>query len=141
MPKVLTVRGSDGLVAIHEPSADLANPMSNVENIYFHSALDYLTVVKTVSISATVPAIRAGKGFLTLFQHGMGRPCLLMARRSDTGEAICGTTLVWTGGHVQYWAAISICSDDVNVYAYYMALQNASVTIPLEIAVLSNPLF
>lgn len=141
MPKVLTARGSDGLVAIHEPGADLNNPMSNVENIYFHSALDYLTVVRTVNTTVTVPAITIGKGFITLFQHGMGRPCLLMARRTDTNEAICGTSLAWTGGHVQYWASIAICADDVNVYAYYMAMQNASVTIPVEIAVLGNPLF
>jgi hypothetical protein len=142
MPKVLTARGSDGLAAIHEPGADLENPLGNIKNIYFHSNLDYLTVNRIINTTVRVPAFSRGTvGLINLFAHGMGRPCLLMARRSDTGENLGGSCLVYYGGSVSYFTQISVCADSVNVYAYYGGLYCPGVSIPVEIAVLDNPLF
>lgn len=140
MSKVLTARSTDGLVAIHEPGADLDNPLSNLENIYFHSNLDYLTAIKMETVTVNIPAIGFnGKGMLNLFSHPLGRPAILMARRTDTGEAVTGTTVVWSGNYIRNWNAITLGSDAHNVYAYYFGFQSPAVSLQVEIVVLSNP--
>lgn len=141
MPKVLTARGSDGVVAIHEPGANIDSPLSNIGNIYFHSSLDYLTVNHVINTTIYVPPFTGGTvGFIAVAAHGMGRPCLLMARRTDTGQAIAGDCLVHVGGGLSNWCTIAACANASYIYFYYAGLRCPGVYVPVEIAVLRNPL-
>lgn len=141
MPKILTAQGIEGIVAIHEPGANLANPLSDIRSIYFHSSLDYLTVNHIIQTSIYVPPFVGGTvGFINLGPHGMGRACLLMSRRTDTGQAIAGDCLVHVGGGLSNWCTIAACADATNIYFYYAGLRCPGVTVPVEIAVLRNPL-
>lgn len=140
MAKTLTARGTDGVVAIHEPGADLNNPLSNLQNIYFHSALDYLNVVRVVNATVDLPAVSSGITTLyNLFSHGMGRPCLLIARRTDTGQTLLGSTPVASSG--SSFGVIAMCADSANVMLVFAGNYCYAQSIPLEIFVLDNPLF
>ena len=93
MAKTLTARGSDGRVAIHNPGANLDNPISDLGNIFFHSGLDYLTIVQTHNFTANFPAV-GGNTFNTLMPvgyHGLGYVPMVFGRRLDTGKPIVGT--------------------------------------------------
>lgn len=146
MPKTLTARGADGLVAIHEPGADLNNPLSNLGNIYFHSALDYLNIVAVVNVNLALPAYGSGaimNGMTQLhniYSHGMGRSCLVLGRRKDTQEALTGSSPVSTSSSGAN-GKIAVGSDATNVYIVFSGNYCWAQTIPLEILVFNNPLF
>lgn len=146
MAKTFTARGADGLVAIHEPGADLDNPLSNLQNIYFHSGLDYLNIVAVVNINLTLPAYGNGaimNGMTQLhniYSHGMGRACLVLGRRKDTQEALTGSSPVSTSASGAN-GKIAVGSDATNVYIVFSGNYCWAQTIPLEILVFDNPLF
>lgn len=146
MPKVFTARGSDGVVVIHEPGADIGNPLSNIDNIYFHSSLDYLNIVSVANVNLWLPQYGNGSmmngitQFHTVLSHGMGRPCLVIARRKDTQEALTGSTPVSTSGSGAN-GKIAVGSDATNVYIVFSGNYCYAQTIPLEIIIFDNPLF
>lgn len=146
MPKTLTARGADGLVAIHEPEADLNYPLSNLEKIYFHSGLDYLNIVAVVNVNLTLPAYGNGaimNGMTQLhniYYHGMGRACLVLGRRKDTQEALTGSSPVSTSSSGAN-GKIAVGSDASNVYIVFSGNYCWAQTIPIEILVFNNPLF
>ena len=101
MAKTLTARGSDGMVAIHEPGANLDNPLSNLNNIYFHSGLDYLQVVQTHTFLLTLPYSSGANTLHHLLDHGLGYRPMVLASFGD-GSPFSGSHIVQRGGYGKY---------------------------------------
>ena len=151
MPKRLTGRGTDGLVAIAEPWANLDAPLSNLGNIYFHSALEYLYIVSVFSGTLSLPERVAngrdvssayGSTIYNLGAHGLGYNPLLFGRITSTGQSLVGETLIQAAGLASL-RTITIGADASNVYAREIFL-NKDVTFPplnltYEIFIFGNP--
>lgn len=138
MPKVFTARGSDGLVAIHEPDADLNNPAQNPGKIYFHSHLNYLSL----AYERDVVINTANKGVFTLFAHGMGRPVMFLAIRQDNQDVIGGTCIVTSVN--QQITGITISSNSTNVMVRIQgsgSSPTSNLNIPVKIYIFDNPVF
>lgn len=124
MAKTLLARGSDGLVSIHEIGADYNNPLSNLGNIYFSSALSYLYIVQQVVGSRTLPtrAVSPGSGFGSLHflaNHGLGYTPMLMGTLyvEGVGGSICGTMLV-NAESGDGFQSLTLCADSSAVYLF-----------------------
>lgn len=140
MAKTFTARGTDGLVAIHEPDANLDTPVGNLEKIYFHSGLQYLSFSYYRDVSVELNHSGSGfyRGYSTLFEHGMGRPVMCLAVR-DNGDVVAGTLVLSSSNANVSFGAIS--SDDTNVYFRYALRAFGSMTLNLRVYVFDNLLF
>ena len=126
MAKTLTARGSDGMVAIHEPGANLDNPLSNLNNIYFHSDLDYLRVVQSHTLLVNLAAGPGGGAlfsrFARLVTHGLGYVPMVLAT-FGSGDPFPGTKVIQTGSSIGSssmltYRTISLCADAGSVYLH-----------------------
>jgi hypothetical protein len=151
MPKRLTAIGSSGLVAIAEPVANLGSPLSNLQNIYFHSALDYMFIVSVISGTLNLPARNAdgsdvssayGSTTYTLGTHGRGYVPLLFGANTSTGQSLVGETLIQAAGLASI-RTITIGADTNGVFAREIFLNKdvsfGAVSIPFRIFVFDNP--
>lgn len=140
MAKTFTARGSDGLVAIHEPNADLNNPVGNLHNIYFHSGLQYLSFAYSRDVSINLN--HSGSAFVrpvyTLFAHGMGRPVMCMAVR-DNGDVMAGSMILRSSNGNASFATVS--SDNTYIYLRAILRSFGSMNLNLKIYVFDNLLF
>lgn len=135
MAKVLTARGSDGLVAIHEPDADIENPVGNLNKIYFHSGLNYLSInfYKDVVINT------ATSGNFPLFAHGKNRPVMFLPIRTDTQDVMGGTCVIASGN--QTATCITFNSDNLNINYRIHGSRPVSRNVPIRVYVFDNPIF
>jgi hypothetical protein len=109
----LKARGSDGRVAIYNGSSDAPfnNPQSNIDDIKFHSDLNYPTIINTVTDSITLPS-RAADGHYnvthTLFSHGRGGyPMILAELTSPFSSTLVGSVPVYmSSGGFGRWITI-----------------------------------
>lgn len=151
MPKRLTGRGTDGLVAIAEPTANLDAPLSNLGNIYFHSALEYLYIVSVFSGTLSLPQRVAngsdvssayGSTIYNLGAHGLGYNPLLFGRITSTGQPLVGETPIQAAGLASL-RTITIGADASNIYAREIFLNKDVTFSPLsltyEIFIFGNP--
>ncbi len=140
MPKVFTARGLDGLVAIHEPDADISNPVGNLEKIYFHSNLQYLSFAfyQDVVLNLAYNGTTFNNTRHTLFAHGQGRPVMCLAVR-DNGDVVAGSMVLRSSnGNVSFGA---ISSDNNNVYFRAVLRSFGSMTLRMRVYVFDNLLF
>ena len=152
MAKTLSARGSDGRVAIHEPGANLDNPLSNLHNIHFHSDLDYLRVGQVWNGTLSIPA-GAGPGrlesqFVHITNHGLGYKPMVLGS-FGAGGAIPGTRVIQTGSlggtssGVPGYRSISLCADTASVYVHVVSYDHfvtyAAWATWVTILVLANP--
>lgn len=151
MPKRLTGRGADGLVAIAEPWANLDAPLSDLGNIYFHSALEYLYIVSVFYGTLNLPERVAngsdvssayGSTIYNLGAHGLGYNPLLFGRITSTGQSLVGETPIQAGGLASL-RTITIGADASNVYAREIFLNKdvtfSSLSLTYEIFIFGNP--
>lgn len=138
MAKTLTARGSDGLVAIHEAGANIDDPVSNLEKIYFHSHLDYLSILSMHEVT-----VRSSHfGLTELFSHNLGRPVMFIAVNKLTGDILGGTTVLYSTA--RYVSAFNLASDNNKIYASFFGVRppdgkiSLDVTLPLRIYILEN---
>lgn len=151
MPKRLTAIGTTGLVAIAEPAANLDNPLSNLGSIYFHSALDYFSIVAVLTGTLNLPQRIAngsdvssayGSTIYNLGAHGLGYNPLLFGVITNTGQSLVGETPIQAGGLASI-RTITLGADAWNVYAREIFLNKdvtfSAISVPYQIFVFSNP--
>lgn len=135
MSKRMTALGSSGLVAIAEPNADLAQPLTNLQNIYFHSDLSYLSIVAVLSGNLSMPqrifsgadaSSAYGSTIYTLGQHNLGYTPLLLGDITTTGQPLVGETILQAAGLASL-RSITLGADNNNLYAREIFL-NKDVT-------------
>ena len=138
MAKTLTARGTDGLVSIHEAGANIDDPTSNLEKIYFHSHLDYLSILSVHGVT-----VRSNQfGLTELFSHNLGRPAMYIAVNRITGDILGGTTVLYSAA--RYLSAFHLASDNNKIYASFFGSKppdgtiSLNVTLPLRIYILEN---
>jgi len=150
MSKVLTAYGTNGKVAIHEPSANLDDPISNLSNIYFHSDLDYLSITKIVNGILSLPIRYAsysesssayGSTVYSIYQHSLGYTPLIVGVRQDSKQPIVGDTLIQQGGACNL-RSILIGSDNNYLYIRELYLNKdrtfSSIDIPYTIYIFNE---
>lgn len=135
MPKVLTARGSDGLVAIHEPDANLDTPVGNLNKIYFHSALNYLSInfYRDVVIDA------ATQGVTALFAHGKSRPVMFLPIRLDTNDPMGGTCVIRAANRL--YQCITFYSDNTNICVRGHGNDTRSTPLTIRVYIFDNQVF
>ena len=151
MTKRLTAIGSTGLVAIAEPTANLDAPLSNLQNIYFHSALNYMFIVSVISGTLILPGREAsgadassayGSTIYTLGTHNLGYVPLLFGTNTSTGQSLVGETPIQAAGLASI-RTITIGADENNVFAREIFLNKdvsfGSTSIPFRIFIFDNP--
>jgi len=150
MSKVLTAYGSNGKVAIHEPYADLDNPLSDLANIYFHSDLDYLSIVGVVSGTLSLPTRYAsssdvssayGSTIYNIHTHNLGYTPLVVGSKRDSKQPIVGDTLIQQGGTCNL-RSILIGADNNYIYVRELYLNKdttfSSINIPYTIYIFNE---
>lgn len=124
MSKVLTAYGTSGLVAIHEPNADLSDPLNSQHNIYFHSDLDYLKIVNTITGVLSLPtrtysssdaSSSYGNVITNVYTHNLGYTPLVLAFNTDNNQPLVGDSLVQSGGTCNL-RSILVGADSTYVY-------------------------
>lgn len=103
MAKRLLADGPSGTVAIYEvPSlnstdnAPFSDPLNNLSRVHFHSALDYISVLYTVSSALYLPpcAVNTRRNVThTLFAHGLNYQPLVFGVLNNIAAAPVG----WLG--------------------------------------------
>lgn len=135
MSKRFTALGSSGLVAIAEPDANLSAPLQNLDKIYFHSDLTYLSVVAVLTGNLSL-ARRVADGsdvssaygdvVYTLGQHNLGYTPLLFGEIIGTQQPLVGETLIQAAGLASL-RSVTLGADNNNLYAREIFL-NKDVT-------------
>lgn len=134
MSKVLYANGNDGRVAIMEASGDINNPLGNLGNMYFHSALDYLYIRSVLSGSISLPQRDAsgsdassayGSTTYNLGYHGLGFKPMVFGYLSNA-QPIVGDCFVNAGGSASI-RTVTIGADENYIYAREIFL-NKDVT-------------
>lgn len=150
MSKILTAYGTTGKVAIHEPVADLSNPLSSLSNIYFHSDLDYLSINTIISGTLSLPtrsysgsdaSSSYGSTIYTIYNHSLGYVPLVFATKRDSLQPIVGDTLIQQGGTCNL-RSILIGADSVYIYIRELFLNKdttfSAISIPYSIFIFNE---
>lgn len=148
MPR-LFARGSDGVVCIHTGSDNVVNtPTADLSRVLFHSALEYPALVRTESVSVTLPSRALNAVTLTthtLFAHGQSStPFVLGYISSLSNVALAGTVPIdiYSGGFGRF---VTLGADVTNVLLHEYttvpntlpggALSTSSATLSMTIYV------
>jgi hypothetical protein len=125
MAKRLFANGVTGLVAIAEPNANLTTPLTNLQNIYFHSALDYLFVRQTITGSINLPfrqfndsdaSSAFGSTVYNLGAHNLGYTPLVFGYFTATGQSLVGETILQAAGTANV-RTLMLGADNNTLYA------------------------
>lgn len=140
-------RCSAGRVAIWTGSdyAPFTDPMNNLDRVKFHSLLDYVRVVKTITRTVSLPSISAaGSGqsdpgsrvaSYTLGAHGMGYTPFIVGLITVNGvrQAFTGSVLVHTVAapnatsvNDMFGRWLALGADATNVYVHEYAVQQGN---------------
>lgn len=151
MSKRLLANGNTGLVSISEPDADVANPLSNLGKIYFHSDLDYLFVRQTIVGSLALPFRQAngsdassafGSTVYNISTHNLGYTPLVFGFVTGTTQSLVGETLLQASGTANI-RTVMIGADSSVIYAREIFLNKtisfSAVTLNFTIQVLNDP--
>ena len=150
MSKVLTAYSSSGRVAIHEPTANLNNPFDNLDQIYFHSDLDYLSIISIVNGTINLPIRNAnssdassayGSTIYNVYAHNLGYTPLVVGSRRDSKQPIVGDTLVQQGGTCNL-RSILLGADNTYIYIRELFLNKdttfGAISIPYSIYIFNE---
>lgn len=151
MAKKLYANGNTGLVAICDPDADIANPLTNLEKIYFHSDLNYLYAVQIVNGSITLPyrqynssdaSSAYGSTVYTVATHNLGYTPLVFGYFSDTKQSLVGETILQASGTANI-RTIQLGADNTRIYAREIYLNKTisfnAITISYTVQILNDP--
>jgi hypothetical protein len=151
MAKRLFANGVTGLVAIAEPNANLTNPLGNLQNIYFHSALDYLFVRQTITGTINLPfrqfngsdaSSAFGSTVYNLGEHNLGYTPLVFGYFTTTGQSLVGETILQADGTANV-RTLMLGADNVNLYAREIFVNKTisfnSLTVNFTAQLLNDP--
>lgn len=150
MAKQFYANGNTGVVAVAEAGADLSNPLNNLQNIYFHSALNYLYVTQVITGSFTVPQRDAngsdqssayGSTIYNISAHNLGYRPMILGYFSNNGQPIAGDCVLNAGGTASF-RTITLGADSTYVYARELFLNKdvtfGAITLNYVIFVFNN---
>lgn len=165
----LFARGSDGAVAITQGGVTdtvhtdyIDNPLKNLSNIHFHSALDYMSLSATFSTSITFQARAASTQTVTynkgkdsyqqqvpdsgsvrhdLGTHSLGYTPFATATRGTLNSQVTPTFPLQENGAALRFINIEMDASKIYVYEYWVTFTNAltSVTEDFDVWVFRNP--
>jgi hypothetical protein len=151
MAKRLFANGVTGLVAISEPNANLTTPLSNLQNIYFHSALNYLFVKQTISGSVNLPfrqfngsdvSSAFGSTVYNLGAHNLGYTPLVFGYFTSSGQSLVGETILQAAGTADI-RTLMLGADNVNLYAREIYVNKTTsfnaITVNFTVQLLNDP--
>lgn len=108
MAKKLFADGITGDVVVYQGDDDVrVNPFARLQDVFFHSALDYMTVVQVMAGTLTLPARRAdpaddsvayGDAIYTIGTHGLGYTPMVLGWIENMNRPLAGDTLIFSGG-------------------------------------------
>mgnify|MGYP000011733990 FL=1 len=165
----LFARGSDGVVAITDGGITeatltdyLSNPFKNIDNIYFHSDFDYMSLAAKFSTTITFQArsassvtVEYNKGKDTYQQqvpdsgsvrhelgtHNLGYTPFATATRGSVGSQVTPTFPLQENGAALRFINIEMDTSKIYVYEYWVTFTNAlsAVTETFDVWVFRNP--
>ena len=165
----LFARGSDGVVAITDGGITeatltdyLSNPFKNIDNIYFHSDFDYMSLAAKFSTTITCAARAASTTTVTynkgkssyqqqvpdtgyvrhdLGTHSLGYTPFATATRGSAGSQVTPTFPLQENGAALRFINIEMDASKIYVYEYWVTFTNAlaSVTEDFDVWVFRNP--
>lgn len=151
MAKRLFANGVTGLMAIAEPNANLESPLTNLQNIYFHSALDYLFVRQTITGSINLPfrqfsgadvSSAFGSTVYNLGAHNLGYTPLVFGYFTATGQSLVGETILQGAGTANL-RTLMLGADNVNLYAREIFVNKTisfnALTVNYTVQLLNDP--
>jgi hypothetical protein len=122
MAKKLYADGNNGTVAICEPDADIYNPLSNLNKIYFHSDLNYLCIKHIGNFTKYFPSLGTWAGdedVISVYKHNLGYTPIMFAiflsPSELNGMPIVGEFHVQTSGDTNR-RSLMIGADDNDIY-------------------------
>ena len=108
MPKKLFAEGTSGTVVIYQGNDDVrVNPLARLEDVFFHSSLDYMTIVQMMAGTLNLPARQAdpeddtvayGDAIYTIGTHGLGYTPMLLGWIENLNRPFAGDTLIFGAG-------------------------------------------
>lgn len=150
MSKRLLANGNTGLVSISDPDADIINPLSNLNKIYFHSDLEYLFVRQTVVGSLSLPFRQFnssdasgafGSTVYTIATHNLGYTPLVFGFVTGTTQSLVGETILQAAGTANI-RTIMLGADSTVIYAREIFLNKtisfSAITLNFTIQVLND---
>lgn len=165
----LFARGSDGVVAITNGGVNettltdyLNKPLKNINNIYFHSNFDYMSLAAKFSTTITFSARTASTQTVTynkgkdsyqqqipdsgsvrheLGTHNLGYTPFATATRGSFGSQVTPTFPLQENGAALRFINIEMDASKIYVYEYWVTFTNAlaSVTEDFDVWVFRNP--
>lgn len=165
----LFARGSDGVVAITNGGVNeatmtdyLNNPLKNINNIYFHSGFDYMSLAAKFSTTITFSARAASSQTITynkgkdsyqqqipdsgaqrhnLGTHNLGYTPFATATRGSAGSQVTPTFPLQENGAALRFINIEMDASKVYVYESWVTFTNAlsSKTETFDVWVFRNP--
>lgn len=165
----LFARGSDGVVAITNGGVTQAaftdyldKPLKNIDNIYFHSDFDYMSLAAKFSTSITFQARSASTQTVTynkgkdsyqqqipdsgsvrhdLGTHNLGYTPFATATRGSVGSQVTPTFPLQENGAALRFINIEMDASKIYVYEYWVTFTNAlsSITEDFDVWVFRNP--
>lgn len=165
----LFARGSDGVVAITNGGVTeatltdyLDKPLKNIDNIYFHSSFDYMSLAAKFSTSVTFQAraassvtVEYNKGKDSYQQqvpdsgsvrhqlgtHNLGYTPFATATRGSVGSQVTPTFPLQENGAALRFINIEMDASKIYVYEYWVTFTDAltSITEDFDVWVFRNP--
>ena len=165
----LFARGSDGVVAITNGGVNeatltdyLDNPLKNIDNIYFHSDFDYMSLAAKFSTTITFQArsassvtVEYNKGKDSYQQqvpdsgsvrhelgtHNLGYTPFATATRGSSGSQVTPTFPLQENGAALRFINIEMDASKIYVYEYWVTFTDAltSTTEDFDVWVFRNP--
>ena len=150
MSKLLYASGISGIVSISEGDANINNPLSNLNKIYFHSSLDYLKIRNVVTGTLSLPqrvfsrsdaSSAFGNSIYNVHTHNLGYVPLVYGRIQNTSAPLVGDTLIQEGGTCNIRSLV-VGSDSVAIYIREVYVNKdttyPAISIPYTIYVFEN---
>jgi hypothetical protein len=150
MGKKLYANGVTGIVSISEDTANIGTPLTNLDKIYFHSALNYLTVatIKTGTLSlvsrthsSSDASSAYGSTIHNLGAHGLAFKPMLFGYLTSGEQPILGDVVVQAAGNASI-RTITLGADATNIYAREIFLNKdisfSSLSLAYKIIVLNT---
>jgi len=128
--KKLFASGITGTVVIHDAPTDepITDPIGNYEHVYFHSDLEYMSVVQVMTGTLSLPARAAdgsndssayGSTIYVLGEHHLGYTPIILGWSPNFNRPLAGDTLILGQGTPVYEACCSAPIKRRSIFGRY----------------------
>lgn len=124
MAKKLFADGITGDVVVYQGDDDaITNPFARLQDVFFHSALDYMTIVQAMAGTLSLPARQAdpsddsrayGDAIYTIGTHSLGYTPMLFGWIENLARPFAGDTIIFAGGQASVRTLV-LGADDQRV--------------------------